>query len=184
MGLSDGVTSSTFEFKTLLTDARTVQTAVVGCLADVIDAQPAVHFAGADAATGADAPAYPIVDRVLGADIERPDVRNRVDDFVGGLAIVLDSVDPAVSEASLRARLSQASQQAAFSDTAARARESAPMGMARERGSAAPPARLRAPRGRSRPPIPMTRPSIRHPGTVGSSSSTSTSVGSLQAGPG
>jgi SecD/SecF fusion protein len=117
----DGVTSSTFEFKTLLTDSRKIQAAVIASLSDVIDAQPALRFRGADAA-GPETPAFPVIDRVLGDNIERPLIRSRVDEFMGGLAILVEGIEPPVSASSLRARLEQTAGQAAFAGATARTR--------------------------------------------------------------
>lgn len=118
----DGITSDKFTVKTLIQNADLVRDKVVTAFADVLDTKPKLAFAGSskrdDATT---APAYAIDKPVLGANIDRPTVRTDVSKFVGGVAIVLDKLQPAPTLESLRLRLNTTRQTTAYSDTLSRA---------------------------------------------------------------
>ncbi len=117
---ADGVTSSVFAIKTVLTDAKAVQAALIHAFANVVDAQPRLSFDRASVEDPKAAPVYPILDPVLGKNVDRPDVVNDVRDFIGGAAIVLDNINPPVPLASIPVRLAQLRSQTDFQDIAAR----------------------------------------------------------------
>jgi SecD/SecF fusion protein len=102
---NDGITSDTFKIKTVVTRPDDIKQAISGAFGDVIDTQPKLSFNRADATEDRLIPAYPITERVLGENIGDPDVRNDVQDFQGGVAVVLADLRPAPTLAQLRARL-------------------------------------------------------------------------------
>lgn len=111
---NDKVTSDTFSIKTTATDQKAVQDALIGVFSNVVDAEPKLAFKDSGVADARSAPTYPIVDPVLGKDIDRPGVTNSVADYLGGIAIVLDDIHVIpetekhpVSAQSIEARLSQ-----------------------------------------------------------------------------
>jgi SecD/SecF fusion protein len=106
--LSDGFTSSQFKIRTVITDAKAVRTAVIEAFGDVVDSQPQLTFKGSEATDPRQIPAYPVVSAVLGEDIDRPDVRTGVSDYIGGVAFVLDNLTPPTSVRNLEQRLAQA----------------------------------------------------------------------------
>jgi len=122
--LSDGFTSSQFKIRTVITDTQAVRTAVVRAFGDVVDSQPQLNFRGSDATeVGGGArliPAYPVLSAVLGEDIDRPEVRANVNEFVGGVAFVLEGMNPPTSVRTLEQRLTQARNSAGFEDTVGR----------------------------------------------------------------
>jgi len=111
----DGVTSDRFIIKTVDPDRVSVQERVSRALSDWLDAQPAIEFAGSEA-DAAEAPAYPILDGSLGSSIGRPEIRNDVAEFLGGVAIELDSLDPQVPRKDLVARIDETLRKTDFSD--------------------------------------------------------------------
>lgn len=116
----DGVSSSEFKIKTLVTDMAFVETALADAFADITDAQPRVTFRGSDLPPSPAIPAYPITERVLGASIERPTVLDNVEDFLGGAAIVLENLDPPISAESLKTRVDQQRVRPQFVDASTR----------------------------------------------------------------
>ncbi len=118
--LEGGTTSNRFRIKSLVTDVTSLKSAVGQAFQDVIDAQPQVRFDGSDVVDGADAPAYPITNAQLGDSIDRPGVRNDVQPFLGGVAIVLDNITPPQPLAALKERLTQIRTEPDFSSTLGR----------------------------------------------------------------
>jgi len=112
-GLADGVTSSTFTVKSTIADdpdtdineQQIFVDALVGAFTDVIDSQPAISFAGGDAQDLRSAPVRELLYDELGRNIDRPDVSNNVGPYVGGVAVVIDRIDPPVTKRSLKSRL-------------------------------------------------------------------------------
>ncbi len=115
---ADGVTSNTFIVRTTADDAAIVGQAIVEEFKDVLETTPALVFSDADIEkTDAGAPVYAIYEPALGANINRPEVKNNVDKFVGGAAIVLDGLDrnvPVPTRDELVRRLDQVRDQGAF----------------------------------------------------------------------
>jgi SecD/SecF fusion protein len=117
----DGVTSDRFAIKTIAPNTNSaVLDAVRGAFADVLDTKPALQFAGSGASDVRSAPVYSIDKATLGENIARAGARQSVAEYLGGVAIVLEKIEPPTSLASLQERLgtTRASQQ--FSDTLAR----------------------------------------------------------------
>jgi len=112
---SDGVSSDRFIIKTVDADRLSVQERVSHALQDWLDAQPALLFAGSDAAPGL-APMHAILDGTLGASIGRPEIRNDVAEYLGGVAIVLDGIEPMASKESIVQRLKESRRKDDFSD--------------------------------------------------------------------
>ncbi|MBX3358749.1 MAG: protein translocase subunit SecD [Phycisphaeraceae bacterium] len=113
---SDGVTSSDFTIKTVLTDSGAVQSAVVKAFEDQIESQKRLMFAGAGEDVSK-APVYPVLDPVLGRVIDRPEVTNDVSGFYGGVAILLDGIEPPAPIESIQRRFALARQRPEFKDT-------------------------------------------------------------------
>lgn len=112
--------SSEFQFKTTMVDAGAVQKAIIQVLRPVLDAQPELKFKDSDATDPRAAPVYPIVDASLGKNIGRPEVTDKVIDYIGGAAIVLENIDPPVSLESIGTRLRQFRSQPDFLEAAGR----------------------------------------------------------------
>jgi SecD/SecF fusion protein len=110
----DGFTSNWFKIKTTITDQNLVLDAIVDRFAPVIDSKPALEFVGSDATSVEDAPVYPIVDGSLGANIDRPDVKNDVSQYIGGAIVLLRDIQPPVSEKALRDRIDYIRNQGAY----------------------------------------------------------------------
>ena len=101
----DGVTSSTFRIKTLATNAETIAGLINAKFEEVLPSKPRLEFTGSDISDLRLAPVYPITSARLGENIEQPTVMADVSAYMGGVAIVLDNLEPQPSERDLRERL-------------------------------------------------------------------------------
>jgi len=119
----DGVTSDRFMIKTTADNSNAVVQAVVEAFSDVLDIKPPLLFKGSGAADARLAPVFPVEKPVLGTNIDRPEARSDVSRFLGGIAIVLDNIEPPQPLATLKTRLDGARQGVSHSDTLARDRD-------------------------------------------------------------
>jgi SecD/SecF fusion protein len=119
----DGVTSDTFSIKTTAESAPAVLSAVREKFADKLDLKPPLEFKGSTAKVLREAPAFAIEKPALGDNIERPDFRNPVPEFLGGVAILIENITPATPLDGIRERLATTRNSAEFSDTLARLTE-------------------------------------------------------------
>jgi len=121
---ADGVTSDHFKIRAGLSeDPGAVLTELVHGFADVVESSGALSFGGAGERDWNQAPVYPVLSPALGEAINRPGVRDDVRDYLGGVAIMIDGIEPPQGVDSLVSRLNQARQQPDYSDTLARRRE-------------------------------------------------------------
>jgi SecD/SecF fusion protein len=118
----DGVTSSTFSIKTLAQDKDAVMNRLVPAFQDVTEIEPAISFRGEHARNLREAPVHRVVEGVLGKDIDRPQYGDDVKGYIGGIAVVLEDLQPPPRLEQLRERLEQRRTEAAFSDTLSRVR--------------------------------------------------------------
>ncbi|MBI1189565.1 MAG: protein translocase subunit SecD [Tepidisphaera sp.] len=117
---SDGVTSDRFIIKTVAENSKAVLGALTEAFADQMDTRPPLSFTGSNAVGARAIPAFPIEKPLLGQNIDRPLLRQDVKPFMGGVAIVLDKIDPPTSLDQLQARLRATRETADFSDTLSR----------------------------------------------------------------
>jgi SecD/SecF fusion protein len=120
---ADGVTSQTFRVKTVITDRDAVSAALQEAFADVLPTKPPLTFAGQDEPESRRAPVFPITEPSLGRVIDRPGIVADISGYDGGVAIVLDGLDPAPTLDDLRERLEFMRRDRAFSDYLARSWE-------------------------------------------------------------
>ena len=118
-----GVSSSKFMIKSVVTDEQAVQDALALAFAGQLDSRPPLTFAhqGEDDSS-ATRPVFPLVNPqgLLGPDIKRPKYLNNVADYAGGVAILLENLDPNPTVQGLQARLDRMREQADFANTAGR----------------------------------------------------------------
>jgi len=101
-----GLESDTFVIKTISVDRPEIARVVSGAFQDKLDAPPPLTFRSAGQTDAQISSAvFPILDRVLGDVIGRPEIRNDVSDFAGGVAIVLDNIEPPTSVKQLQDRM-------------------------------------------------------------------------------
>lgn len=120
---SDGVTSDQFVVKTVATDQKQVVESVVKSLSEYLESKPALAFKGSEAKDFRDGPVYKLTSKSLGQNIDRPEIRDDVTPFLGGVAIELSNLNPAPSLQVLKDRLETGRASPEFSDTLARTRE-------------------------------------------------------------
>ncbi|MGD9689625.1 MAG: protein translocase subunit SecD [Phycisphaerales bacterium] len=113
-----GVRSSTFELKTDIQNANLLKTALSSKFADVMDVLQPVAFEG-NKLDLREAPAYPIISDQL-AEIPGVDQAMKIADFVGGVAIVVDNLQPAPTMAGLEQRVRDIRAKPEYIDAAAR----------------------------------------------------------------
>jgi SecD/SecF fusion protein len=92
--MDEKLRASSFSVITAETDAPKVSAVVQQVFADVLDIQPVVRFKGVDAKATSEAPVFPITQAKLGAVINRPGLDTDVSDYRGGVAVVLEQMDP------------------------------------------------------------------------------------------
>jgi SecD/SecF fusion protein len=97
--------SNRFTIKTVVTDTPSVIKLVTGAMEDVLDIQPVLKFAGADAPDARSAPVKPILHSTLGESIDRPNIKFPTGDWIGGAAIVVADITPVTNLQSLQDRL-------------------------------------------------------------------------------
>ncbi len=103
---TDTKSTEGFGISTLIEDAQAVSAVVKAAFADVLDTTRPIQFASIHIDEVNNAPVYPIRSGILGDSINRPvDVRTDVADAVGGVAVVLDEIAPAVTQADLSQRI-------------------------------------------------------------------------------
>jgi len=119
---ADGVTASAFRIRTTVQDSELVRETIVAALGDWLDVRPALEFEGAGEPLDL-APVRPILSADLGESIGRADVSIPVDEYLGGVAIVLDNIEPPAPAEGMRTRIQQLAQQSVFADAARHSRE-------------------------------------------------------------
>lgn len=122
--LDDGISSDRFKVKTLFEpNQNAVLTALTSRFSDLISSRPALAFVGHDQPDWKRAPVYKVLSNTLGEDIGRASVRDDASRFFGGVAIVLERIDPPTSKSALVERLDRVRAQQDYSDTLARQRD-------------------------------------------------------------
>jgi len=114
VGRTEGAKASGFTIATLVTDTERVSRAIKTAFEDVVEARPPVRFEKDEVERLGEAPVYPIREARLGASIDRPGVENDVSAYLGGVAVVMEGLDPAVTIAEVEERLQQMQMQPAF----------------------------------------------------------------------
>jgi SecD/SecF fusion protein len=104
-GVTQGTQANSFSVATLIEDSDLVSDAIRDAFSDVLDVQRPVSFRAVDAASLNEAPVFAVTDAQLGKNIGRPDVVRDAGEYLGGVAVVLEDLTPAVSEADLRQRV-------------------------------------------------------------------------------
>ncbi len=127
---SDGITSNRFKIKTVITDAGIVRDALTEEFSDELGRLSELTFDGMETADSALAPVYPLTSwsGVLGEDIRRPEFRDDVSEYNGGVAIVLENISsgadsPLPSVEEIERRLEQMRAQPDYVETQQRRRE-------------------------------------------------------------
>lgn len=120
---ANGVTSDRFRIQTFEVDERTALNAVNAAFADVLQTRQRITFNGLDQEAWRQAPVYKVLSPILGEDVDRPDLRQDVGPYFGGVVILLDNITPPTSKAELEQRLKDTRLKPEFSDTISRRRE-------------------------------------------------------------
>ena len=115
IGDAEGHTSNGFSVQTLHQDSNAVSKAIKQAFNDLLDEERPLSFKGVEADRIGEAPALIINQANLGDVINRP-IDEDVSAFLGGVAIVLEDIKPAVSEADLNLRIKRMRMQPAFED--------------------------------------------------------------------
>lgn len=120
----DGVTSDTFQIKTLATNSSEVQTALQDAFSEFLDEQGAISFQRSDVTDARLAPVYPISSPApLGTHIGQPQYRDEVGGYVGGAVVVLQDIPQGQTLEQLEQRIDLLRIQSDFSSTLGRQRE-------------------------------------------------------------
>ena len=120
---SDGITSDKFIIKTFADDRQAVGNAISAEFQDLLEAPPALSFRFSQADKSSAASVYPILSARLGDNIARPEYRNSISDYIGGVAILVEDIQPEVSLESIESRLDITRRKTDFSDLLGRKSE-------------------------------------------------------------
>lgn len=112
---ADGVSSDHFRLRFGHANDKTVIDQITGAFADVTGTLPALSFKGSGASDLRTAPVHPVLSRTLGENIDRPGETGDVSAFVGGVAIVLEGIEPPQPRESIVARLDERRRQPEYS---------------------------------------------------------------------
>ena len=121
-GTSAGRFASGFSLATLVTDAQLVSDVVKAAFSDLIDEPPRVSFAGIQRESHLRGPVYPLVetndegDLLLGRSINRLDVATPVDEYRGGVAVVMEDIQPTIAIDELEERMTRIRRQPPFDE--------------------------------------------------------------------
>jgi SecD/SecF fusion protein len=118
-----GVRSNWFLVKTTATDAATVRNVVGQALTGLISEERELSFDSMEQTDWRKAPVYRVDRATLGDVIERPALRSDVKRFEGGVAIIVDKIEPPVALESLRSRIDKKRGSPDYSDTLSRTSE-------------------------------------------------------------
>ncbi len=116
----DGVTSDTFIIKTTATNREDIGRAITSVFQDHLDVPPPLEFEFSEISDVDSAPVFPIIEDRLGANIARPEIRNDVSGFTGGVAVYVENLDPVQSIHQIERRLNITRQKDDFSDIVGR----------------------------------------------------------------
>lgn len=121
---SDGVTSDKFKFKTTVVDNQKVIAALNAAFGDLVDTDPVLVFDSSRLEKIDDAPIFRILSATLAEVIPKAGVPALdVASYRGGVAILLEKIDPPQSLDDLNARLEKTRLTRDFSDTLERQRD-------------------------------------------------------------
>src|SRR5690606_20565769 len=82
--------------------------------ADVLQVEQPIHFTGDGIESVADAPVYAVTSDRLGDVINRPDVEHNVAQFRGGVAVLLENMNPPATVAHIADRINRMQLQPGF----------------------------------------------------------------------
>lgn len=131
---ADGITSDRFKIKTVIEDQNVVKAAITSHFADMLEEKAALAFKGYEGGDVLpplrDAPVYRVLTGNLGEVIDRPEYRNDVSAYIGGVAILLDQIhlkgeglSKRPTLAGIKVRLDKLRRQPEYSDTLTRQRD-------------------------------------------------------------
>jgi len=121
-GQTVGSLASEFSISTLIQDAPLVSDVVKAAFDDLLDQPPTARFADMDRERIDAAPVYPVVNvdadgnAILGLSIDRLDVLNPVDEYLGGVVVMMDDITPALTAEAMDERVSRMRRQPPYDE--------------------------------------------------------------------
>ena len=116
-GTAEGTSGGAFTIQTLaLNTTNRVSLAVTQAFEDVIDTKQAITFKGANSTDINKELVRPIQSRWLGESIDRPEISDDVGEFIGGVAIVIESMNPPTTVDEVRERIERVQNQPPYED--------------------------------------------------------------------
>jgi SecD/SecF fusion protein len=112
---SDNITSDTFKIKTVVVDRDAVENTILIAFKDVLDARPPIAVESVDT--------YSILQVAFGENIDRPEFRDNVGEFIGGVAVVAQGVEPPLPLSELEDRIDSTRSRTDHSDTLGRSHQ-------------------------------------------------------------
>ena len=105
-----------FTISTLATNPDLVSRTVKRAFSDVLETSRPINFDGQSAEDVEAAPVFPVEEGRLGPNIDRPGNPQDVSEHRGGVAIVLDDLEPPATPAAIRERIERMRMQPAYAD--------------------------------------------------------------------
>ena len=116
-----GTTAHGFSIATLMTDSQAVSDLTKAAFEDLLETTRPVEFQGIEAANVGAAPVFAIKSKDLGSDIGQPLVDVNVDQYIGGMAIVLRNTSEPLTADAVYQRINRMRFQPAYQDLGHRA---------------------------------------------------------------
>ncbi len=113
-GESDAMHAAAFNVSTLITDSQAVSDTVKAAFAQYISASKPYEFADVQVNRVEAAPVYIVRGANLGDNIHRPDVHADVSEYLGGVAIVIDKLEPTADVKDITERIRRMRNQPAY----------------------------------------------------------------------
>ena len=116
----DGVTSDRFVIKTTSDDRVTIGEEITNLFIEYLDTPPPLKFEFSQVADASSAPVYPVLNDRLGENINRPEFRNDISAFSGGVVIYVENISPVQSLEQIQNRLNITRQKQDFIENVGR----------------------------------------------------------------
>ncbi len=114
--IEEGMRAGAFSIATLITDSQTVSAVVKAAFEEKLDTTRPLEFAWMEEDNFLNAPVDKVRSGKLGENINRPMLETDVMDYIGGVAIKIEQIQPPTTVADIRERIRRMRQQPAYEE--------------------------------------------------------------------